>query len=72
MALTLSELEAARDNLVRARVSGTRQVKIDGREVVYRSDAEMRAALANLDAQIAAMTARPTATTIRFSTSKGL
>ncbi len=70
MALSLSELTAARDSLFQARSQGVRRVKDqNGEEVEYRSDAEMRAAIAALDAEIAAAVRRP-ASTILFRTSK--
>jgi len=72
MALTLTELTAARDALLRARAAGVRRVRDQsGEEVEYRSDAEMARALAALDSEIAgASAARPT--TIHFTTSKGV
>ena len=72
MALTLVELTAARDTLLRARAAGVRRVRDqNGEEVEYRSDAEMARALAALDSEIsAASTARPS--TIYFNTSKGV
>jgi hypothetical protein len=72
MGLTLTDLQAARDALLRARGSGVRRVRDQsGEEVEYRSDSEMRAALAALDAEIAAAGKRPSSTII-FNTSKGL
>ena len=72
MALTLAELTAARDALLRARAAGVRRVRDkSGEEVEYRSDAEMARALAALDSEIsAASTAWPS--TIYFHTSKGV
>lgn len=72
MALSLPDLTAARDSLFQARAQGVRRVKDqNGEEVEYRSDAEMRAAIAALDAEIAAASRRP-ASTIVFRTSKGI
>ena len=72
MALSLSELTAARGSLFQARAQGVRRVKDqNGEEVEYRSDAEMRSALAMIDSQIAAASKRP-ASTIVFRTSKGI
>ena len=61
MALELEELQTLRDDLVRARARGAKVVQINGERVEYRSDAEMRVAIADLDSQIAAAsgTARP-------------
>lgn len=72
MAVTLSDLTTARDRLLLARASGVRRVRDqNGEETEYRSDSEMRAALASLDAEIAAATRRPPSTIV-FNTSKGL
>lgn len=72
MALTLSELQAARDDLLRARAQGVRRFKDqNGEEVEYRSDAEMARALAALDAEIVAHAGRRPSQ-IRFQTSKGV
>lgn len=72
MALTLSELQAARDALLKARAGGVREYQDqNGERVAYKSDGEMARALAALDAEIAGASRRP-ASTIRFQTSKGL
>ena len=72
MALSLTDLTTARDRLLLARASGVRRVRDqNGEESEFRSDAEMRAALAALDAEIAAATRRPSSTIV-FNTSKGL
>lgn len=71
MAVPPSDLQAWRDALVKARMSGVRRVRdSSGEEVEYRSDAEMKAALAAADAALAG--ASPPVKTIRFTTSKGL
>lgn len=74
--MTLEELIADRDELLRHRASGVRSVEFQGggvgRRVEYRTDREMLAALADLERRIAAMQSpRPSPTTIRFATSKG-
>ena len=52
-------------------MTGTRRVRdSDGSEIEYKSDGEMRAAIAAAEALIAAKT--PPVSTIRFNTSKGL
>lgn len=71
MALTLAELQSARDALLRARAGGMRRVRDqNGEEIEYRSDAEMARALAALDSEIAALANRPPST-FHFATSKG-
>jgi len=71
---TLVELQALRDALVKARAGGVREIRdADGSSIAYKSDGEMRAAIASLDAEIAAMTAgRPRPAVIRTITSKGI
>jgi len=72
MALTVEELVKARDSLLNARASGVREVQDqNGETITYKSDAQMAAALAALDRQIADATGRTTPHTIRFQTSKG-
>lgn len=69
---SVAELTAWRDALVKARLSGVREVRDQNNEaVVYKSDAEMARAIAAAEAAIAAATRRP-ANTILFRTSKGL
>ena len=69
---TVAELQKMRADLLAARAGGVRRFRDqNGEEVEYRSDAEMARALAALDAEIAAQTARP-ANTIRFHFSKGI
>jgi len=71
MALDLTELTSLRDGLVRARARGMRSVFYDGKRVEYGSDAEMAAAIADLERRIAAQENRGIRT-VRISTSKGL
>lgn len=72
MALTVPELQAARDALLRARAQGVRVFQDqNGERVEYKSDGEMARALASLDSEIAAAASRPSSV-IRFQTSKGL
>jgi len=71
-ALTLAELQSLHAALVRARAGGARSVRDqNGEEVSYKSDREMSAAIADLEARIAAIQSGPSATVIRFNTSKG-
>ncbi|MGR3638740.1 phage head-tail joining protein [Alterinioella nitratireducens] len=73
MALTLDQLTQARDALLTARAGGVRRFRDqNGEEVEYKSDAQMAAALAALDRQIAELAGRRTPTTLHFRTSKGL
>lgn len=69
---TLAELLRFRDTLKAARYGGARRFRDqNGEEVEYRSDSELARALAALEAEISAASARPpTAYIIR--TSKGL
>lgn len=69
---TVAELTKMRADLLAARAGGVRRFRDqNGEEVEYRSDSEMARALAALDAEIAAKSARP-ANTIHFKMSKGL
>ena len=71
MAVNLTDLEAMRDALLRARAAGVRKAAVDGKEISYQDDESMAAALADLERRIAAITgSRPA--TIRFSATKGL
>lgn len=71
MAIPATELETLRDALIRSRAQGLRSVMYDGHRTEYATDAEMAAAIADLDRRIAvASNARPS--TIAFKTSKGL
>ncbi len=73
MALTVDQLTRARDSLLEARAQGVRRLRDqNGEEVEYRSDGEMARALAALDSEIMAVTNGARASTIRFTTSKGL
>ena len=71
MALTLAELETMRDELVKARSRGVRMLQVNGERVEYKTDAELAAAFADLDRQIANLS-RPKIGAVTFSTSKGL
>ncbi|GIK48502.1 MAG: hypothetical protein BroJett013_11990 [Alphaproteobacteria bacterium] len=70
-ALTLSELETMRENLVRARLGGVREVRDqNGEAVTYKSDREMQAAIASIDSEIARLQSN-TVKQVRFTTTKG-
>jgi len=69
-ALTLSDLQAARDGLVRALATGERRVRDqNGEEIEYRSVFEMQRAMGVIEGRIAAMQSAPP-NVIRFKTSK--
>lgn len=71
-ALTLSELQSLHAALVRARAGGVRTVRDqNGEEVSYKSDREMSAAIADVEARIAAMQSGAAPNVIRFNSSKG-
>nr|WP_306266478.1 hypothetical protein [Pararhizobium sp. IMCC3301] len=72
MALSPDQLTALRDDLLDARLSGMRRVRDqNGEEIEYKSDAQMAAALAALEREIANLS-RQAPHTIRFNTSKGI
>jgi len=71
MAIDTAELETLLDALIRARAQGLRSLLYEGKRVEYGSDAEMAAAIADLERRIAAASGSRT-TTIAFSTSKGV
>jgi hypothetical protein len=69
--LSLDELNGLRAELVRARLGGVREVKDqNGETVTYKSDAEMQAALASVEAEIARLS-QTSIRTVRFETTKG-
>ena len=73
MALSLSDLQRWRDDLVSTRLGGLRVVQDrTGERVEYKTDAEMARAIASADRLIATLQAGAPATTILFLTSKGV
>ncbi len=68
---TPAELQAWRDALEDARFSGTKVAEVGDYRVEYKTDAEMRRALADLDRRIAAATATPVKE-VRIYSTKGL
>ncbi|HXF89596.1 MAG TPA: hypothetical protein VNK48_14670 [Xanthobacteraceae bacterium] len=70
--MTLEELMAQREALLAARFRGVRTVEIEGRRVTYASDAEMAAAIADLERRIAAAGEGGRRRRILTSASKGL
>ena len=51
--MTLDDLKSRHSALLSARYSGTRSVSYDGKSVTYGSDAEMAAAIADIERRIA-------------------
>ncbi|ARP98185.1 phage head-tail joining protein [Pseudorhodoplanes sinuspersici] len=70
--MTLEELTAQRDALLAARFRGVRTVEVDGRRVTYASDAEMAAAITDLERRVAASQEGGRKRRILTSASKGL
>lgn len=53
--MTLDDLKARHSTLLAARYSGTRSVSYDGKSINYGSDAELAAAIADIERRIAAL-----------------
>ena len=53
--MTLDDLKARHAALLAARYSGTRSVSYDGKSINYGSDAELAAAIADIERRIAAL-----------------
>lgn len=68
----LADLIAWRDALEAARYSGTRRVVYGDKETEFKSDAEMKAALVDLNRKIAAASVPSGSPFVTFTTSKGL
>ena len=51
--MTLDDFKARHSALLAARYSGTRSVSYDGKNVTYGSDAELAAAIADIERRIA-------------------
>ncbi len=66
----LAQLTAWRDALMEARYKGVRTVEYDGKRVTYATDAEMAAAIADLERRITATAAR--VSVVRIASSKGV
>ncbi len=65
-------MRAQRDALLAARYRGVRTIEIDGRRITYASDAEMAAAIMDLERRIAAAQEGSRKRRILTSASKGL
>lgn len=70
--MTLEEMMARRDALLAARFRGVRTVEVEGRRITYATDAEMAAALADLERRIAETKAGARRRIVRTAASKGL
>ncbi|MBX6323641.1 MAG: hypothetical protein IRY94_17630 [Rhodospirillaceae bacterium] len=68
----MEELTAQRDALLAARWRGVRTVEIEGRRITYATDAEMAAALADLERRIAQAQDGGRRRVVRTAASKGL
>jgi hypothetical protein len=67
----IAQLEAWRDALLKARYAGLRNVEYEGRRITYATDAEMAAALADLERRIAAAKSGRI-TQVRIQSTKGV
>ena len=70
--MTLEEMTVQRDALLAARYRGVRTVETEGRRVTYATDAEMVAALTDLERRIATANEGGRRRRILTSASKGL
>ena len=70
--MTLEEMTVQRDALLAARFRGVRTVEIDGRRVTYATDAEMAAAITDLERRIDGAQVGGRRRRILTSASKGL
>ncbi|GIX11767.1 phage head-tail joining protein [Elioraea sp.] len=70
--MTLEEMIARRDALLAARFRGVRTVEVEGRRITYATDAEMAAALADLERRIVETKAGARRRIVRTAASKGL
>ena len=70
--MTLEELIAQRSGLLAARFRGVRTVEMEGRRVTFATDAEMAAAITDLERRIAAAQDGGRKRRILTAASKGL
>jgi hypothetical protein len=70
--MTLEAMIVAREALLAARYRGVRSVEIEGRRIVYASDAEMQNAITDLERRIDAAESGTRRRRILTSTDKGL
>jgi hypothetical protein len=70
--MDLEQFKTQRDALMTARFQGVLTVKAGDKQVTYRSDAEMRTALNDLERRIATLEGRSMSRRILTYTDKGL
>ncbi len=70
--MTEAEMIAQRDALLAARWRGVRTVEFEGRRVTYATDAEMAAAISDLERRIDAARTGGRRRIVRTTASKGL
>ena len=70
--MTLEELTTQREALLKARFRGVRTVEYDGKRVTYASDAELAAAITDVERRIAGLEDVGRRRRILTSASKGL
>ena len=70
--MTEAEMIAQRDALLAARWRGVRTVEFEGRRVTYATDAEMAAAISDLERRIDAARTGGRRRVVRTTASKGL
>ena len=70
--MTLDDLIARREALLNARYRGVRTVEIEGRRITYATDAEMAAALTDLERRIAKTESGANRRIVRTTADKGL
>ena len=70
--MTNAELIAQREALLAARFRGVRTIEIEGKRVTYATDAEMAAAITDLERRIASTSEGGRRRRILTSASKGL
>jgi hypothetical protein len=70
--MTLEAMIAAREVLLAARYRGVRSVEIEGRRIVYATDAEMQSAVVDLERRIEAAETGARRRRILTSVDKGL
>ena len=69
---TLADMIAMRDALEAARFSGQRLVQVGSFRTEFKTDSEMKAALADLNRKIASASGSTGSPFVTFTTSKGL
>lgn len=70
--MTLAQLNTQREALLNARYNGVLSIKAGDKWITYKSDAEMRTALAAIEREIGKQSGRPAARRLRAVCGKGL